>query len=249
MQEQKSTLLTTLQTVGDRIQIAMIVGSVPTDGSGEIYVQYANTSAAILFNYPSGAILENMDIRELMPAATKREHTSIVKRHLNKGEPSHRSNVMGSWRKLEAVRKDGRSVPILFNVARIKQDDEHYFVAFFLDRTKDVARETELADAVEAANLARDDAENMRQLAEEARSAAEDGMLRQKRLTGQITLLRQVFSATVGLVVMLGALVLVQWSLGGEVEGLSMVKDVLLVLTGILGSAMASVFDSRNTEN
>jgi hypothetical protein len=46
---------------------------------------------------------------------------------------------------------------------------------------------------------------------------------------------------------MLGVLVMAQWATGtSDPDGLAMVERVLLVLTGILGSAMASVFDSRN---
>jgi hypothetical protein len=46
---------------------------------------------------------------------------------------------------------------------------------------------------------------------------------------------------------MLGALLVAQWATGiTDPDGLAMVERVLLVLTGILGSAMASVFDSRN---
>jgi len=76
---------------------------------------------------------------------------------------------------------------------------------------------------------------------------AEDGLLRQKRLSGQITLLRQIFAGTVGLIMMLGMLIVAQWATGTtDPDGLAMIERVLLVLTGILGSAMASVFDSRN---
>jgi hypothetical protein len=52
----------------------------------------------------------------------------------------------------------------------------------------------------------------------------------------------------------LGTLVLVNWYVPGSVDtdGVGMAffqtsKDILLVLTGILGSAMASVFDSRSS--
>ena len=90
-------------------------------------------------------------------------------------------------------------------------------------------------------------ADQMRTEAEQARRAAEDGLLRQRRLSGQITLLRQIFAGTIALVVMLGVLVVAQWATGvSDPDGLAMVERVLLVLTGILGSAMASVFDSRH---
>lgn len=53
-----------------------------------------------------------------------------------------------------------------------------------------------------------------------------------------------------GLVVMLGVLVVASWLTGTtDKDALSMIERVLLVLTGILGSAMASVFDSRNKDS
>jgi len=83
--------------------------------------------------------------------------------------------------------------------------------------------------------------------ANDAKLQAQEGLLKQKRLSGQITLLRQIFGGTVGLIIMLGMLIVAQWATGTtDPDGLAMIERVLLVLTGILGSAMASVFDSRN---
>jgi hypothetical protein len=62
--------------------------------------------------------------------------------------------------------------------------------------------------------------------------------------------LRQLFQGTIGLVVMLGIMVVASWFTGTtDKEALSMIERILLVLTGILGSAVASVFDSRNGAN
>ncbi len=48
---------------------------------------------------------------------------------------------------------------------------------------------------------------------------------------------------------MLGLLIITSWVTGNNEakDSLAMIERVLLVLTGILGSAMASVFDSRNS--
>ena len=73
--------------------------------------------------------------------------------------------------------------------------------------------------------------------------------MKEKKLTGQITLLRQIFAGTVGLVGMLGLLIVASWLTGNQEnnkDALAMIERVLLVMTGILGSAMASVFDSKN---
>lgn len=70
----------------------------------------------------------------------------------------------------------------------------------------------------------------------------------------KIAILRLIFLGIAMLMAYMGLLVAVDWSLPGSVDsdGVGMAffqtsKDILLVLTGILGSAMASVFDSRSS--
>lgn len=70
----------------------------------------------------------------------------------------------------------------------------------------------------------------------------------------KIETLRLIFVGIAFLMGYLGLLVLVNWYVPGSVDadGVGMAffqtsKDILLVLTGILGSAMASVFDSRSS--
>jgi hypothetical protein len=147
---------------------------------------------------------------------------------------------MGSWRAVTGVKADGKPAHVYANVCDVRNEAERYFLAFFMDRSDDVAREAALAEAVKQA-------EELREQAEAAKALAETGLLKQKRLSGQITLLRQIFGGTVGLITMLGVLIVAQWVTGTtDPDGLAMIERVLLVLTGILGSAMASVFDSRN---
>jgi len=257
-------VLETLEQVAQRLQVAMVIGSVPTDGSGNITLLLANSAAASLFGYPSGSSMKNLDVRELMPDEHAREHRTRVGDYVSRANGGSKiaSGIMDQWRDLHAKRRDGTLVPVKANVGDIRNSEERYFVAMFLDRTQAVKREEELHEAVERANAAvaraeaakaeaEENAAEMRCLkeaAQEAQRIAEDNALKQKRLSGQITLLRQIFGGTVGLVVMLGVLVVAQWSTGSEGEGLSMIKDVLLVLTGILGSAMASVFDTRSRD-
>ena len=239
-------LIETLDQVADRLQIAMVVGSVPGDGSGDIRVVVANASAATLFGYASGTSMVDMDVRALMPSHVSATHRSWVDGYVSR---NHRSatGIMGSWRNLDAVRRDGQTVPVQANVADIRNSEERYFVAVFRDRTEEVRAAAQLQQAIDEAHHLQSVAETARREADEARKVAEDGLLRQKRLSGQIMLLRQIFLGTVGLVVMLGLLIATQWFTGrADPDGLAMVERVLLVLTGILGSAMASVFDSRN---
>jgi PAS domain S-box-containing protein len=243
----------TLSYTGERVQIPLAIGSV--DPSGEMKLLYVNSPCAIMFGYPSPSALIGLSVESLMPEAISRGHKAGVSDYLRRanGGTKRVGGVMDKWRDLDGVRRDGSLVPLSINVADIRNKDERYFLALFYDRTSDVAeeanrradREREMA-TLERAKL---DAEALREQAENARRLAEDGLLKQQRLTGQITLLRQIFGGTLGLVVLLAVLVVAQWSTGGTGEGLSMVKDILLVLTGILGSAMASVFDSRNGRN
>ena len=242
-------VLETLQQVAQRLQVAMVIGSVPVDGSGDIRILHANASAAALFGFPGGQAMAGLDVRDLMPEEHSRDHRSRVSDYVSRanGGTRMRSGIMDRWRALDARRRDGSTVPVLANVADVRNSAERYFVALFLDRTDDVARESALMAAVQQAQQAVDEADEARQEAERLRELAEGAALRQQRLSGQVSLLRQIFAGTIGLVVMLGVLVVAQWATGiSDPDGLAMVERVLLVLTGILGSAMASVFDSRN---
>lgn len=241
-----------LQSMGDRLQIALVIGTVPTDGSGNIKILYGNNHAATLFGYPSGRNLEGIDVRSLMPEEISKDHKNYVSGYVERanGGTVRTSSIMGSWRTLNGVRRDGSLVPLKANVADIRNSEERYFVAIFVDRTEDDRKEKEYLDAITKAKQLTEETEKARAEAVKARKEAEDGLLKQKRLSGQITLLRQIFTGTMGLVVMLGVLVVASWLTGtADKDALSMIERVLLVLTGILGSAMASVFDSRNKED
>lgn len=69
----------------------------------------------------------------------------------------------------------------------------------------------------------------------------------------KVTILKIIFIGISSLMGYLGILVLTNWYIPGSADNdgigasyFQMAKDILLVLTGILGSAMASVFDSRS---
>ena len=237
------------EAFGNRVPFPLVIGSVPGDGSGDIQILYANGPSAALFGYASPVSMAGLDVRSLMPEAISRDHRKFVSSYVDRanGGSVRIGSIMGSWRNLDAVRSDGGLVPVAANVADIRNSDERYFVAVFRDRSEEVRRERALAEAVAEAQRQADEAEEARAAADLARKRAEENELRQRRLSGQITLLRQIFGGTILLVVMLGVLVVAQWATGTtDPDGLAMVERVLLVLTGILGSAMASVFDSRN---
>jgi hypothetical protein len=72
-----------------------------------------------------------------------------------------------------------------------------------------------------------------------------------RKAARKLSILRLIFIGIAALMGFLGALTLVNWYVPGSVDkdgiGTSyfqMSKDILLVMTGILGSAMANVFDS-----
>lgn len=236
------TVLETIQMMGERLQVAMVVCEFPSGKSGDLKVLYANSPAAYLFAYRSVNDLIGADVRSLMPSSVAKDHSRNVQDYADRGSTVRQGSIMGSWRDLEGVRADGSTISLQANVADIENSEERYFVAIFRDRTFEVEREMALKENVE--ELA-----SLREAAEAAKSKAENALLKEKKLTGQITLLRQIFTGTVGLVAMLGVLIIASWVTGNQEnnkDSLAMIERVLLVLTGILGSAMASVFDSKS---
>jgi hypothetical protein len=75
-----------------------------------------------------------------------------------------------------------------------------------------------------------------------------------RREESRISVLRLIFIGIACLMGYLGVLVLVNWYIPDSVDrdGVGMAffqtsKDILLVMTGILGSAMSSVFETRSS--
>ncbi len=136
-------VIETLESVGERLQIAFVVGSVPEDGSGHIEILFANAIAAALFGYPGGRSMVGLDVRALMPEQHSRDHRSRVSDYVGRANGGHRlaSGIMGSWRELDGVRRDGSLVPIRANVADVRNSEERYFVAILSDRSEEARRE------------------------------------------------------------------------------------------------------------
>ena len=235
------------------IERLQIPAAVCRDLGGDLEVLGANIPCAGLFGFPKAESMLSSKLGDLLP--------QLGVLDLNK------------WRDFDGVRRDGTFIPVALNLTGAGDEDECYILAVFYDRTSNVAeakrREDERtrevtaltaaqratqealdeADAArEEAEAARADSEKLRVQADSARQEAEERLLKQQRLSGQMNLLRQVFIGTLVLVFMLGVLIVAQWVTSGSLEGLTMIKDILLVMTGILGSAMASMFDSRNRD-
>lgn len=240
-------VIETLEMMGERLQVAMVVCQYPTDDSGDLTILYVNAPAAYLFGYATPKAMVGSDVRGLMPTSISENHQAYVREYAKRANQDsvhtiRRSSIMGSWRNLAGIRNDGSSIELQANVADIKNSEERYFVAIFRDRTSEVEYEQKLKQNLEEMAALREESEA-------AKKKAENALLKEKKLTGQITLLRQIFAGTVGLVAMLGFLIIASWLTGNQEnnkDSLAMIERVLLVMTGILGSAMASVFDSKN---
>jgi hypothetical protein len=239
--------LSSIRFTISRLQIPVAVCSFDEDAQ----VLDANLPCAGLFGFPKVSPMVGSPLRTLAP-------------EIETGSKDR-------WQNSEGVRFDGVKIPLAANLTDIQDEDEKYILVVFYDRTSNVsearAREEERARevgallaaqretqsaldeadrAMQETEKARVEAENLKVQADKARQGAEERLLQQQRLSGQMNLLRQVFIGTFLLAVLMGALIVAQWATGGSPEGLTMVKDILLVMTGILGSAMASMFDPRN---
>lgn len=266
-------VMNTLRYMGDRLQIAMVVGSVPTDGSGDISILYANDPASILFGYDSGDSMVGGDVRSLMPPEIARAHRGHVGGYMiqsqNKGGTmvmrKNAGRIMGSWRNLKGVQLDGSMVELQANVADIRNEGERYFVAIFRDRTEEVAREKALQEALDEACESRKNAVASAAEAEKAQAKAEAALQKQDDLTNQVNLLltnltsfrpsaqaapptskglsRRQWVITSCIV----AALMVGIMLAESIEGapVSLLERVLLVFAGVLGTSIAGACDSR----
>jgi PAS domain S-box-containing protein len=195
-------LIETLTILGDRLQIAIVIGSVPTDGSGDIVILYANDRTADIFGYDSGADMKDLEVRSLMTPDIARVHQGHVGGYLIRAQSRNGASlaqksgrVMGSWRNLKGVRLDGSTTDIQANVADIKNDVERYFIAVFRDRTDDVQREQELQEALEKANQSKEEIEGAMKQTELAKAEAEAALRRQETLrSDQVNLLLENLS-------------------------------------------------------
>lgn len=263
------SLLHTLVDLGDRLQIALVVGSVPTDGSGDVSVVYANDRAANIFGYGAGEDVVGQDVRSLMTPDVARVHQGHVGGYLSRSKSKNgaafaakqQGRIMGSWRNLKGVRLDGSLIDLQANVADIKSQEDRYFIAVFRDRTEEVQRERDLREALEQACKAKAEAEASMQEAETARAEAETYLRRQDDLSNQVSLLlnnmttfrshakpdevtfrvfaRHHWYSLTGLAAA-SMTALVITGMFFDTP-VSLVERVLLVLCGVLGTSLASV--------
>lgn len=154
-------LLDTLTYIGEKAQVAMVIGSVPQDGSGDIFIVYVNPPAARLFGYSSQEEMQGLDVRTLMPPHIASGHQKRVDAYIRRDYVKE-STIMGSWRHLQAVKKDGSTLHMSANVCDISGAcGSRLLLAFFQDRTLEVQREMDLCDALDKANTAKQNFEKL----------------------------------------------------------------------------------------
>lgn len=234
MSSQNIEMLEFFKNLGVNVQLPMLLAQPEADG--DVKVRFANDSANVLLQYADDA-WPDKSVRELFPIGTAQELNDWV-------------NAPSSWRNVEATRGDGTKVPVGISVTAVEDDDERCFVFFLRDRTESVRYETELKALVDDAKAQKELAEAARSEADTARKSAEDSLFVQKKLSVQTDLLRQIYRGTIGLIIMLAGLVVLSWKMETyDKDSLSMFERILLVLTGMLSTGMASIFDSRRAES
>jgi len=268
--------LETIRYMGERLQIAIVVGSVPEDGSGDIEILYANDRTAEIFGYESGEGMVGQDVRSLMPPDVSRVHRGHVGGYMSRIQTKNGAalaakqgtgRIMGSWRNLKGVRLDGSMVDLQGNVADIKGEGERYFMAIFRDRTEEVARDNELQDALKEACESKQAAEKAAMEAEQARTEAEMALRRQDDLSNQVSLLlnnmttfrsrirpdktvrgfaKRHWYGLTGLVVAVMTALVLTGMFYDTPT--SLIERVLLVFCGVLGTSLAAVLMPRRGE-
>lgn len=104
-----------------------------------------------------------------------------------------------------------------------------------------------LIDAVVRAETAEAELKRLRETLAAEVSASD------RKAAQKMSMLRIIFSGISALMCFLGVLTFVNWYIPGTIDRdgigaayFQMSKDIILVMTGILGSAMANVFDGRS---
>jgi PAS domain S-box-containing protein len=150
-------VLEALRDLGGKLPVALVVGSVPKDGSGDVLVLFANRPAAILFGFLSEKDMVGIDIRTLMLPQEAREHRRHVEEYLERSRDKNieafifQEQVLGKWRNFRAQRHDGVPIEVQIIVSDFKAGEDRYFVSIFRDRSEEVQAEKKLQVSLEKA--------------------------------------------------------------------------------------------------
>lgn len=221
----------------DKIKIPFIFFTIQNDS---LLVDHINEAAKNLFGYENLSDLDSKDVLELFNITSDSSSQSVRDILMTKGD----------WIYVEANKKDGSKFPVGLNAVEIKDDKNLYVLAIVRDRSESVKTRKELEKALKDAKDQKEFADLAREQALKAKEEAEALLFKEKKLSAQVELLKYIFKGVLSIIILLSLLVLIGWFSGKyEKESLSMFERILLVLTGMLGTAMAGVFDSRRLDN
>lgn len=137
---------------------------------------------------------------------------------------------MGVWENFVAhERQTHKELPLAANAGKVHDGDKVYFMVMFRDRSEEERLHRELEEALEAAR---------------------GELLEQRKLGAQVNLVKRFFDGTMALIGLTALLTFLSWLMKVDApeDALSMFERILLVLTGMLGSAMSGIFESRKKE-
>ena len=213
-----------LREFADAIQVGLVLFGLTADG--QAVVTYANDAAHQIFAYPP-SVMVGASVSALLPGLSAAD-LDVASRAT--------TPVWANW---DGRRADGVTVPVGASVSRRANGSQIAYVMLVRDRTGSVASDRELQQQVASANAER-------QAAARALGEAQERLFVQRKLATQVELVRLLWRGTVGLIVMLALLVCVGWATGKyEKDSLAMFERILLVLAGMLGTALAGIFDKR----
>lgn len=227
-----------IKATTDKIKIPFIFFTISNDA---YLVDHANEAAKELFGYENVTDLDSKDILDLFNVGS------------DSGGSSVRESLLvtkGDWVYVEANKKDGSKFPVGVNAVEVRDDKNLYILSIIRDRTESVKTRKELEKALKDAKDQKEAADVAREEALKAKEEAEALLFKEKKLSAQVELLKYIFKGVLSIIILLSMLVLIGWFSGKyEKESLSMFERILLVLTGMLGTAMAGVFDSKRLDN
>lgn len=236
------------KTFCKELQIPFFIFLVESDQT--INLCFANNSALSMLGYERIEDIPNISIDKLFNVESDEKiDICTIKSFLKLSS--------NSWVQTETTTKNGEKIFIGVNAIEYKDDEKRYIISTIRDRTESVKTREELIKAMEMTKAQKEEADAAKNEAVTARNEAvlakgevEEKLFVQKKLSAQVDLLRYIFKGIAGLIILLSSLVLVGWMTGKfEKDSLAMFERILLVLTGMLGTAMAGVFDSKRSQD
>lgn len=98
--------------------------------------------AEAIFGYAASEII-GQNVNKLMPEPDRSKHDSYMDHYLKTGE----KHMIGKSREMDALRKDGKIMPIRLLVSELEIDSEKHFLGIIQDLTEDKKRRAELRRA------------------------------------------------------------------------------------------------------